>query len=158
MKWVIWFILACAAGIAAVLAIVWASNGFAGIGLSTNIAIAAVLGIVFTCGLGVGLMAAIFYSRRSGQDDEVHRVGSSTILTKERPRLIDEPGVLRTAKLFIDQHGEDPASRTAMRADDLLADGDMEGSAVWWGVLSAIEELQRRRREGDSPNWTRVCC
>jgi hypothetical protein len=54
MKWVVWFIVACAAGIAAVLPNVWASNGFAGIGLSTNIAIAAALGIVFTCALAWG--------------------------------------------------------------------------------------------------------
>jgi hypothetical protein len=74
MKWVIWFMVACAAGIAAVLAIVWASNGFAGVEISTSIAIAAVLGIFFTCALGVGLMAAIFHSNRSGQDEEVYRV------------------------------------------------------------------------------------
>jgi hypothetical protein len=32
------------------------------------------------------------------------------------------------------------------RADDLIAGGDMEGSAVWWRIISAMLELQRERR------------
>jgi hypothetical protein len=48
--------------------------------------------------------------------------------------------------------GEDAPIRAAQRADELLADGDMEGSAVWRRILEAIEELQRSRRDGDALN------
>ncbi len=37
----------------------------------------------------------------------------------------------RSARLLIDQHGEDAARDAAMRADALLEAGDMEGRRVW---------------------------
>jgi hypothetical protein len=52
----------------------------------------------------------------------------------------------------MEQHGNDAAIRATQRADELLADGDMEGSAVWRRILEAIEELQRGRREGEQLN------
>ncbi len=48
----------------------------------------------------------------------------------------------RTAKLLIEQYGEDAPTRAAMRADELMDAGDMEGRAVWLRVLAAIKELQ----------------
>jgi hypothetical protein len=73
MRWVAWFILACLLGIGAVVLVVWLSGGFEGTGLNVSIALALALGILFTSLLGVGLMALIFYSNRSGQDEEAHR-------------------------------------------------------------------------------------
>ena len=73
MKWAVWFIPACFLGIGAVLLVVWLSGGFQGTGLNVNIALALALGILFSSLLGVGLMALIFYSNRSGQDEEAHR-------------------------------------------------------------------------------------
>ncbi len=52
--------------------------------------------------------------------------------------------IYRSAKLLIDQHGEDAARHAAMRADALLEAGDMEGKAVWLRILSAVKELQQR--------------
>ena len=49
---------------------------------------------------------------------------------------------------MIDQHGEDAAIRASLRADELLAERDEEGSAVWRRILEAIEELTRGRQEG----------
>ncbi len=66
--------------------------------------------------------------------------------------MIDDPDIYRAAKLMIDQHGEDAAIRAAQRADELLDDGDVEGSAVWRRILEAIDELQRGRREGEPLN------
>ena len=40
----------------------------------------------------------------------------------------------------------------AQRADELMANGDVEGSAEWRRILEAIEELQRGRREGEPLN------
>ena len=51
----------------------------------------------------------------------------------------------------VDKDGDAPM-RAAQRADELLDDGDVEGSAVWRRILEAIEELQRTRREGESLN------
>jgi hypothetical protein len=73
MKWAVWFVPACFLGIGAVLLVVWLSGGFQGTGLNASIALALALGILFSSLLGVGLMALIFYSNRSGQDEEAHR-------------------------------------------------------------------------------------
>ena len=53
--------------------------------------------------------------------------------------------IYRSAKLLIDQHGEDAAIHAAMQADKLAEAGDMEGRRVWLRVIKAIEELQRIR-------------
>jgi hypothetical protein len=42
--------------------------------------------------------------------------------------------------------------RAAERADELLEAGDTEGAAVWRAILGAIEELQRKKRDGEVPN------
>ena len=60
--------------------------------------------------------------------------------------------IFRAAKLLIDQHGEDAALRAALRAGELLEEGDVDGSAVWRRILAAVEELRRGRREGESLN------
>ena len=53
----------------------------------------------------------------------------------------------RAAHLLIKRHGDDAPIEAAMRADELAADGDMEGRAVWL-IGRAIEEL-RQREPGD---------
>ncbi len=52
--------------------------------------------------------------------------------------------IYRSAKLLIDQHGEDAGLEAAMRADKLLAAGDMDGKRTWRRIVKAVEELQRR--------------
>ncbi len=47
--------------------------------------------------------------------------------------------VFRSAKLLIDQHGEDAPIFAAMRVDKLFAAGDFDGSRVWRRVLRAIK-------------------
>jgi hypothetical protein len=66
--------------------------------------------------------------------------------------MIDDPDILRAAKLLIDQHGDDAAIRAAQRADELADEGDMDGAAVWRRILEAIDELTRGRREGEAVN------
>ena len=50
--------------------------------------------------------------------------------------------IYRTANLMIQQHGEEAAIQAAMKADEMLAQGNLDGKAVWLGVIKAIEELQ----------------
>ena len=50
--------------------------------------------------------------------------------------------IYRTAHLLIKQHGEEASIHAAMKADEMLAQGNLDGKAVWLGVVKAIEELQ----------------
>ena len=56
--------------------------------------------------------------------------------------------IYRSANELIKQFGDAADIEAAMRADELLADGDMEGRAVWLRIGRAIEEL-RQREPGD---------
>jgi hypothetical protein len=66
--------------------------------------------------------------------------------------MIDDPDIVRAAKLMIDQHGDEASWRAARRADDLEKGGASSGCAIWRQVITAIEELQRGRREGEALN------
>ena len=57
--------------------------------------------------------------------------------------------VYRSAKLLIDQHGDEAAIHAAMRVDELLDKGDLDGAAVWRRIIRAIEELQRKQPSQD---------
>ncbi len=61
--------------------------------------------------------------------------------------MIAEIDIYRSAKLLIDQHGDEASIEAAMRADDLLDQGNMDGKRVWMRIMQAIEELQRTRLE-----------
>ena len=60
--------------------------------------------------------------------------------------MTDEVDIWRAAKLMVDQHGDDAPIHTAMRADELIERGDMEGAAVWKRILRAVDELLARER------------
>jgi hypothetical protein len=51
----------------------WAMGGFDELGLSGKGLVALTPGFLFTAGLAVGLMALVFFSDRSGRDDETNR-------------------------------------------------------------------------------------
>ena len=55
--------------------------------------------------------------------------------------------IFRTAKLLIGRHGDEAAIRAAMRADEMLDAGDMEGRAVWLRIVRAVKELQDKRQK-----------
>jgi hypothetical protein len=65
MRWIYKFSAACIGAVIVVLGLVWAFGGFENLGLDASGVIALSLGIIFTVALGVGLMAAVFYSERS---------------------------------------------------------------------------------------------
>ena len=56
----------------------------------------------------------------------------------------------RAANELIKQHGDDAPIEAAMRADELMEAGDMEGEAVWLRIGKAIEELLSEERPGDA--------
>ena len=47
--------------------------------------------------------------------------------------------IYRSARLLIDQHGDEAPINAAMRADDLLDRGDLDGAAVWRRIVTAVE-------------------
>jgi hypothetical protein len=49
--------------------------------------------------------------------------------------------IYRTAKLCIDQHGNEATFHAGIRVDEMLDNGDLDGRAVWLRVLEAIKEL-----------------
>ncbi len=56
--------------------------------------------------------------------------------------------IYRSANELIKQFGDAADIEAAMRADELMDAGDMEGEAVWLRIGRAIEEL-RQREPGD---------
>ncbi len=58
--------------------------------------------------------------------------------------------VYRCAHELIKQHGEVADIEAAMRADELMDAGDMEGEAVWLRIVKAIAELLSEERPGDA--------
>ncbi len=58
--------------------------------------------------------------------------------------------IYRSANELIKQHGDEALVHAAMRADELAADGDMDGRAVWLRIVKAVEELLAKERpEGE---------
>ncbi len=56
--------------------------------------------------------------------------------------MIPDLDIYRSANVLLKQHGQDAPIHAAMRADELLEAGDLEGCAVWKRILRAVEELQ----------------
>ena len=54
--------------------------------------------------------------------------------------------IYRSAKLLIDRHGDDAVIEAAMKADQMLEAGDLDGLATWNRILRAIEELRAGKR------------
>ena len=52
----------------------------------------------------------------------------------------------RSANELIKQFGDAVDIEAAIRADERLAAGDMEGEAVWLRIVKAIEELEAREK------------
>ncbi len=57
--------------------------------------------------------------------------------------------IYRSANELIKQFGDAADIEAAMRADERLAAGDMEGEAVWLRILKAINELLSEERPAD---------
>ncbi len=56
----------------------------------------------------------------------------------------------RAANVLIQKHGEDAPILAAMRADQLMETGDMDGRAVWIRIVKAVEELLSEERPEDA--------
>ena len=55
--------------------------------------------------------------------------------------MIPDLDIYRSANARVKQHGQDAPIEAAMRADAMLAKGDLDGYAVWKRILRAVGEL-----------------
>jgi len=61
---------------------------------------------------------------------------------------VDDLDIWRSAKALINNYGDDATIHAAMRADELLAQGDMDGTAIWCQIIEAKKELQNMEPGG----------
>ncbi len=64
--------------------------------------------------------------------------------------MTSDTDIYRTANVLIREHGDKAAIHAAMRADEMLETGDLDGAATWRRVIKAIEELTSAERD-DAP-------
>ncbi len=62
--------------------------------------------------------------------------------------MTDEIDIYHAAAVLMRERGEDAVIEAAMRADALLAKGDMEGRAVWLRIIAAIREMEATEPTG----------
>ena len=60
--------------------------------------------------------------------------------------MIPDLDIWRSANLLVKQHGKDAPIHAAMKADELLEAGDLDGAAVWKRIVKAVEELLSKER------------
>jgi len=64
--------------------------------------------------------------------------------------LISDRDIFQTANLLIRKHGSEAHIHAAMRADEFLDKGDLDGQRTWMRIIQAIGELTSTDR-GDAP-------
>ena len=64
--------------------------------------------------------------------------------------MIPDLDIYRSANVLVKCHGQDAPIEAAMRADALLAVGDLGGVAVWKRILRAVGELRRVKPEAET--------
>ena len=62
--------------------------------------------------------------------------------------MVDQLDIVRSAWELIKTCGEEASLRAAQRADECLAEGDIDGQLVWKRILAAIDELQNNTPRG----------
>ena len=62
---------------------------------------------------------------------------------------VSEIDIWRSANELIKQYGADASIHAAMKTDELLAKGDLDGAAVWRRIVRAVEDLQADKPSKD---------
>ncbi len=58
--------------------------------------------------------------------------------------MLTDLDIYRSAKILVEQHGADALIEAALKADELLDAGDIDGQAVWMRIRKAVLELLNR--------------
>ncbi len=64
--------------------------------------------------------------------------------------MIPDLDIYRSANLLVKRHGQDAPIEAAMRADELLEAGDLDGGTVWKRILRAVGELRGTEPEAET--------
>ena len=65
--------------------------------------------------------------------------------------LLSDLDTWRAANVLIKRYGDGAAIEAAMRADEFLDQGSLDGQRLWMRIMQAIEEMQRERpRDGEA--------
>ncbi len=59
--------------------------------------------------------------------------------------MLSDLDLWRAANVMIKRYGDGAATEAAMRADEFLDQGIIDGERLWMRIMQAIEELQRER-------------
>lgn len=59
--------------------------------------------------------------------------------------MTSDRDIYSSANELIKQYGKDAPIHAAMRADELMEKGDMEGPRVWIRIVRAVEELLSKK-------------
>ena len=66
--------------------------------------------------------------------------------------MADERDIWASAKLLVDRHGNGANRHATQRATELLEQGDLEGAAVWWRIVSTIDDILRTEPKDGEPS------
>lgn len=72
VRWLALFTTISLGMLAATVGLLWALNGFHGLGMGGHMLAALLLGVFFTTAVGVGLMTLMFWSHRHRRDELAH--------------------------------------------------------------------------------------
>ncbi len=59
--------------------------------------------------------------------------------------MIEGIDLWRAAQVMVKRYGDGAVIEAAMRADEFLDQGSLDGKRIWLRIMQAIEELQRER-------------
>ncbi len=59
--------------------------------------------------------------------------------------MISDLDLWRAAQVMVKRYGDGAATEAAVRDDEFLDRGDIDGNRLWTQIKQAIEELQRER-------------
>jgi hypothetical protein len=57
--------------------------------------------------------------------------------------MLSEREIYLAAQAMIRRYGDEAEIQAAMRADELMAEGDVDGQRAWLRIIHAIEALQK---------------
>ena len=59
--------------------------------------------------------------------------------------MLTDLDIYRSAKILVEQHGQDALLEAALKADELRDKGDLDGQAVWLRIAAAVADLSGER-------------
>ncbi len=65
--------------------------------------------------------------------------------------MISDLDIWRAAQVMVKRYGDGAGTEAAMRADEFLDQGNLDGRRLWMRIMQRIEELQRERpKDGEA--------